>query len=501
VSKVAAFVLSPALFALVAISIVFSIAFLTSRKRGRPVASLILLYVTALLTFGFILGLAGVTSIRIYGVGANEFFVEQVVPFSYWLGLVLVAGATAYLLLFYEKKNPMALVVLALMLLAVSIRMIFPGLFVSPPSYEPDTYYYMNVVDGWTKNGINFGEAGMYQHDFPMSFLIANVFVKLGVPVDEFFRWAPSFVYALDILLLYLIYKEIVPRTEGKNAVPVALMFFLVGTLKYFLTIEWCPNLVGATFLLLALLMSVRFSKKGIWKAKTILPVLATIFILILSHHLSILYLVITLFGLAIITQLYKIPELRGGSLSFFILAICTYTIWFAYGSYFYPSFFNIYNYLSGSAGSPAMAISGQGLLDRLTFFIQPVFVLIFSFWGLLRSFEIKDLSDLVPTIGKLIKRNTSFKEDERLLIVFAAGFFLIFLIMLAGVAIPDIYPDRVFDVLLVGMYPLAGLTFTRFCSDGSKKRKVLLLVVLVLLVLVSTYRYNRGQQMRLAGS
>jgi len=490
-----------ALCIFITIIVFFIIVLLSRRKQGRPTTSLVMPFVFVLLLFGFVLAVAAVTGVSINSVGTNEFFMVQVVPFYYWLGLALVAGATGYLLLFYEKKNPMILVVFALILLVVSMRFIFPGIFVSVTSYEPDSNYYMSVVDSWTKIGINFGAEGMYQHDYPMSFIIAYAFAKLGVPVEEFFRWAPSFVYALDVLLLYFLYKEIFPRTRAENGVLMAIMFFSLSTLKYFMTIHWCPDIVGASFLLLALYSSVRFAKRGVWKVQTILPMLILIFALILSHHLSTLYFTIALLGLAISARLFRVPEIRGGSLSFFVLAICTYTIWFAYGSYFYPSFFRLYVYFGGQVGSPTSQFSGLALLDRLTLIAQPIFVSIFLVWEVLRSFEIKKLSDLIPLLRKPTLKILSLQENERLPMAFAGGFFVLSLIILLGIVIPTIFPDRVLEVFLVGMYPAASLKFTRFCCEGSKKRKILLLTILVFLVFVSTYRYNRGQQMRLIGS
>jgi hypothetical protein len=487
-------------FAISIITIVFTMVFLFRRKRAEPVTSLRLGYVVALLLFGFFLAFAAVTSVRIYNVGTSMFFIEQVTPYPYWLGLFFVAVGATYLLIFHNKKNTVILSVIALMLLTVSMRIVFPGLFVSPPSYEPDTHYYMNVVDSWTKTGINLGVPGNYQHDYPMAFIVAYVFVKFGIPIEEFFRWAPSFLYALDILLMYFLYQNLFSQSKEKESIFQAILLFSLSALSlhYFMAVHWCPDLLGASFFLLALGMSIRFAKSGEWKAKTVVPVMLSILLLILTHHLSILYLIVSLFGLAIVTKLYKVPELRGGSLSFFIPAIFTYTIWFAYGSYLYPNFFNLYIYLSGPAGSPVIQLSNQGLTDKLTLLVQPLFVGILFVWGLLRSYEIK-LSNLFSVLQKLAKGNISLVNEDRLPVAFAGGFSLIFLLILVGVVVPPIFPDRVLEVFLVGLYPVAGLAISRFCGS-SKERKMLLLIVLILLVFVITFRYNRGQQMRLLG-
>jgi hypothetical protein len=371
--------------------------------------------------------------------------------------------------------------------------MVFPIIFTSIPAYEPDATNYMNVVNQWVTTGIVFGSQQTYQHNFPMSFFIAFVVVKLGVPLDTFFRVAPFFIYALEAVILYLLVGELIPENRKLGAVSAFLFSF--SSLGYWVTVHYSPDLVGSLFYFLALYLSIRFTKKGEWNLKALLPVLLSIFALILSHHLSTLYLIITLAGLSFSTWLFKPPQLKGRALSFFLLAIYTYTLWFAYGTFEYPSFFNVYVYLSGY-GNLQSLVQGAGLLNNITFLIYPIFILALFAFGFLRTLNVRDLNDVIRLRKKFREARTM--ESANVPLVYSVGFVFVGLLFLAGLAVPVVQAPRILEALCLGAYPIASQTIMQFSGGNpSKKRMLLMLMVVLFVILAGVYRYDSQIQRR----
>jgi hypothetical protein len=429
-------------------------------------------------------------------MGSGAFFVFTIIPWPYWIGIMTLAGIMVFIIRYLEDYRFRVLLVFSSILLIIGFRMVFPVTFTSIPAYEPDATNYMNVVNAWVTSGVNFGVQGQYQHNFPMSFLIAFTIVKLGVPVDTFFRIAPFFIYAFEIVVLYLLVKELIP--EDKRYAAASTFLFSFSSLGYWVTVHYSPDLVGSLFYFVSLYLSVGFAKKGEWSVKALSPVLLSIFVLILSHHLSTLYLIMTLFGLSFSVWYFKPPQIKGKALSLFLLAICTYSLWFAYGTLVYPSFFNVYVYFSGFSSVTGLS-QGAGLLNNVTFVIYPIFILALFIYSFLRTMQIQNPWDLTKLRKKF--RETRATESASMPFVYSVGFVFVSILFLAGFAAPVIQAPRILEILCVGLYPIASQTLIKV-SRGNPSRKKMILMLIIVLVVVTTgiYRYDSQIQRRVLG-
>lgn len=437
-----------------------------------------------ILMLGFAWVYLSLSYIRIFEVGSDLFFVEKIAPLGYWIGFGVVIATTLYLTRFLNNKIFRTLFVFSCAILMISLRIVFPIVSPSPSFYEPDTANYINTLNSWVRSGIYFGQEGMYQHDYPMAFLIAYSFIKLGVPIDTFFRWAQSFIYAIGAFLLYLLFTEIDPSDKKCGAISVFL--FSISPNPYWLSQHYCPNIVATMFFILSLYLSIRLAKKG-WHVKTVIPVFVTISILILSHHMNIMYLALTLLGLSLFTRIFKVPELKGKETTFLGLGVFTYTAWFIYGTFQYPSFFNAYSWVSWTWSTPGGHLVAMNSFDLIMFLIYPISIL------LLYSYRILKLSNF-----RLKRLRASF-QALGMSSLYSLGFAPIGFVVLLGFIIPSLMAPRTLEVLLIGIYPISSQVLTKmYYANPSKKKKLLVICILVFLTIISVYRYNRVIQRRL---
>jgi len=426
---------------------------------------------------------------RVQQMSSDPFFIFQVIPVPYWIGISVIVGTLFFMIPHLKENRFRVLFVSSSIALITCFRMVFPIVFTSVPAYEPDAANYMTIVNSWVTHGINFGIPG-YQHNFPMCFLVAFAFVKLGVPLDTFFRVAPFFIYALDIIFLYLIVEEVMPENKKKSAIPVLAGFlFSFSSLGYWVTVHYCPDLFGSLMYFLCLYLGVRFAKAGEWSVKSLLPVLVGLLVLILSHHLSTLYLTITFFGLSFSIWFFKPTQFKHGAISLFILAIFTSTFWFAYGELVYPSFFNIYGYFSGYKSATQVS-AAAGLLNNLAFVIYPVFILVLFAIEFLKILQIQNPLLLFKNVREKL-REIRIRESGNTLLVFSVGFIFVFVLFVIGLGVPVLMSSRILEVLCIGLYPIASQTLIKLADgNSSRKKKALIFVIVLLVVLTSIYRY-----------
>jgi hypothetical protein len=447
----------------------------------------------AILAFAIVL--VSVSSVTIVQMGYGDFYVESILPLPYWIAIAIITVA-AFLMLrrLNGDKRSMLLFVFVTLILLFSFRIAFPAMFTSIPAFEPDSTNYMNIVNSWVNNGIDFSTAGHYEHDYPMAFLIAFAFVKLGVPLGVFFRVAPFVIYGLTLALIFLIISELTP--DKKKLAAASVFLFSFSSLGYWVAVHYCPDLMGSMFFLVALFLGVRFAKKGEWSFKALAPVMACIVVLVLTHHLSTLYFILTMLGLALSTWYFKPEQFKGKALSFFILGIFTYTFWFAYGTLVYPDFFNVYSYFGGGFGSPTGLAQQAGWFNNFTFLIYPAFVIGLFVFELIRVFQIKAPRDLLKVRGKM--RALRGNPSVDISVVFSLGFILVLGLFFVGFALPVSFPTRVLEVLCLGFYPLSSVTLLRFMEEKkSKKWLIILLIIVLLVVLLGVHRYYTQIQRR----
>jgi hypothetical protein len=458
----------------------------TKKIANNPFLALIVAFIAFSIAFSVIY------PIKFQEMGTGDYWIEQVFPISYWIATITIL-VVAYLLINRLAEKRVRTIFIALsILLMISIRMVFAITFTSVPIYEPDTSSYMTAVSTWATQGLNFGIPGLYQHDYPLSFLLGYLFVKLGLTVDLYFRIAPIVIDAIEIVLVYLIIREVVPNDRKYAAFSVLLL--AISPMSAWATIHYCPDLMGTLFFMVSLLLTIRFAKKGEWSLKAVLPVTISVILLILSHHLSTVYFIVTLLGLALATLFFRNPEIKGKALSFFLIAIFTYTFWFVYGSYEYPNFFNVYVYFSGFGSITAQATQTP-LLINAEYALYPAFILVLSLFGLFQLFKISKVRELMHIRSKLRQVKG---ENGNLLMVYSVGFVLILFLFILGLAVPVIFAPRVLEVLLLGLYPVASLfIFKLMETNPSRKKTILLLVLLIFITIISIHRYYNAMQRR----
>jgi hypothetical protein len=452
----------------------------------------------AIALVGFLSCVLPLSLVHVYEMGSSNFFIFEITPLAYWFGIALIASS-AFLMLYYvsDEKYVIPSVILSIILL-ISIRMVFAITFVNPINYEPDIANYLNVLNSWVTSGINFGVAGNYQHDFPLAYLIGYVLLKFGIPIYSLFSLVPLFIYALDAFLIFLIVKAV---TGNSKVSCTSVFIFSLSPLNQWIAVHFCPDLVGSLFFLLSLYLVIRGAKMKRWDLKSVALECTCIFALILAHHLSTLYLIFALLGLALATKIFKSP----GTLHYLIMGIYTYTLWFAYGNLMYPNFFNLANYL-GFTGTPATASAQAPLLVNATFVIYPLLVLSLFIFGFLNSLNIRRISDVFKLI-KEVKNLTwipkiipKYESAEAFPIVYTFGFILVVFLFLVGLLVPTIFGLRVLEVLTIGALPMASRAFLK-AANPSKKKKIIIFCIILFVTFTSIYRfYNEIQRRVLIG-
>lgn len=465
---------------------------ISKKQIGNDSRKILMFFVVGIIAFT--LAYVSLTGVKISTMGSGEFFIENITPLGYWIGImVLMTIATIAGNHFSKKRSFLILFIILSALLLVSVRMVFSEIFTDPIAYEPDVAMYENIVRSWTTTRIDFGTQGNYQHDFPLSFLIAYVFVKLGVPLDVFFKWAPVFICIVDFFLVYLILNKIDP--QNKTCVATAVFIFAFSSMSYWIPVHYCPESMGALFYLLSLYLTISFAKKGTWSFRTTAPVFLSIFFLILSHHLNTLYFVFTLMGFAVSIRFFSKDSygvFRGKEIVPFIAAVFTYSLWFIYGNSVYPSFFNFQKYFSFQ-GSISGDVATSTIFDQITSFIYPLFVSSLFLYAVVKSMEIRKPSDILSIFAKL-------KDAQNKLgsfLVYSCGFFFIVTLFAIGIVVSAVEPFRLLEITLMGMLPVSSQGLISLRGNPSRKKEILLLFVLNLILITSVHRYYRRIQRR----
>jgi hypothetical protein len=462
-------------------------------RRSRGLAGLSSRLVV--LVIGFLLVFFSLVSVHVDEMKPGEFFVESLIPPLYWVGIIMIAGSVFSMIRYLGDRRFKVLFLVGSILLMISFRMVYPMTFSTIPAYEPDASGYINVVNSWASSGVDFGHEGNYHHDYPLSFLLAYAIIKMGVPVETFFRYAPFFIYAIDLLLVYLLVTQV--SSDGRYGA-VAAFLFSFSSMNYWTAVHYCPDLIGTLFLLLSLYLTFGLVKKGEIRTRTLMPVLLSVFLLILSHHLGILYFIVTVIGISFSAWMlqsplrYKLSKWRW----LLVIGVYAYTVWFAYGSFIYPSFFNIYVYIHGFTSATSL-VQQATLLDNVTFVLYPSFILMLFLLEFSELFGVRSISD----IRNLRKKLSEFRIGRTRahdVLIYSSGFILVAFLFLAGFVIPATFPLRVLEVLMIGIYPLSARSFFSLADNNPSRKKTAVIFLLFLVVVITgVHRYYRQIQRR----
>ncbi|MDT8782050.1 MAG: hypothetical protein IAX22_05315 [Candidatus Bathyarchaeota archaeon] len=441
----------------------------------------------------FVIALLSLFPISIEEMGRGDFWVEEIIPLPYWISVIIIVCSCFFMFQHLRDHKFRYSLLFSSIILIICIRMVFPIIFTTIPAYEPDATRYIDTLNSWVNIKLDFGIPGNYQHDFPLSFIIAFFFIKLGIPLDTFFRFAPLIVYGLIVTLLYLIIAEIHP--QDKRVASVSAFLLSLSSLVGWITWHYCPQLIGALFFLIALLVAIKFAKKGAWTLRGILPVLISVCLLVLSHHLSTMLFIFVIAGLTFTAWYFESNYIKGKPLSFLIIGVFTYTFWFFYGNLMYPEFFNFAKYLIAHEVNAVSLVQQAPLIVNLTFAVYPVFILLLSLFGLIRLLGFTRPKDFFNIIKRL---NYFKKENSTMFLVYPLSFLSLGISFVLALAIPTMQAPRFLEVFFIGLYPLASLTMLKIGQvNNSKKKFVLVLLLLILIALVSVHRYYNQDQRR----
>lgn len=433
-------------------------------------------------------------------MGTESFFVLKIIPLYYWFGIGLIVFSLFFMIRNLDDRRFQLIFIFSSILLITSFRMVFPVIFTHIIDFEPDIIHYSKIINSWVNTGIAFGADGNYEHDYPLSFLVAYTFIKFGVPSETFLRFSPFLIYGIMIILLYLIVKQIIPKNRDSRIPFISVFLFSFSSLGYWITVHYCPDLFGSMFVLICLYFGIQFTKNDNWKITSLLPVFICIFLLILTHHLGTLYLIITFLGFSLSCWFFKPVQFKNGTLKFFILAILTYTTWFAYGSLVYPKFFNVYVYFSGFSNPIQQAVSAD-IISNLSFAIYPLFILVLFMIEFLKILNIKKFSSLFSfSIIKIFKSKLNqiqINERNNTLLVFTAGFSFIIIAFFAGFGVPVLFGGRLLELVCISLYPLASQSILKFADTNSPKKKGVLIMLILFVVFTGVYRYYSQIQRR----
>jgi hypothetical protein len=271
----------------------------------------------------------------------GEFFLEQIAPISFWVGIAMIVSS-AFLSLKSDRTSR-TYFIFSSIVLAIAMRAVLP-LVMSKP-YSIDVFHYIYWMKAWLIEGFQFTPGpsittallSYYPNTHPIAFMIAYAFVKGGVPMNTFFAWAPSIVYVVDAILVFL-----VSRAIGFKPMEATISTFLMPALSSFgevITQWYCPQLMGSAAFLLSMYLVIKVSKSAYAPAEPAsfehkngaletpitkgrnhhvylqILTMASILILIFTHHLSTLYFIIALLGFFLTQRLLKWLRFSGPKL------------------------------------------------------------------------------------------------------------------------------------------------------------------------------------------
>jgi hypothetical protein len=449
---------------------------------------------------GFIISIVSLSSVYIgedlSQLGSAEFFLENTVPPMYWIGLILLASPILLVTQLRDDRRIPRYVLLISILLMTCMRAILPVTISKP--YVTDVRTYISWMEAWLREGIQLAPAYLtkeellyyYPNTHPVSFILSYSFLKMGLPIDFFFKWAPFGIYAVDLYLVYLVSKEI----NGGHAELAALSAFLaaLSSMAQVFTLWYSPHLLGSALFLLCLYLVLRMAEtKG--RRMRMLILWATtsigILLLILTHALSTVYFVATLSGLFLVEWVLKVVRI-GGRVPRISALWPMYTVigWYVCSTVLYRPkveewVIGVYNALKGNLISGeyhAVTFTnffGMGLIDQISFIIYPSLVLGLAMYGLMQT-KGRKLADpvIVKTLGLISLLSALF----------------VFGLAESGLT----YPLRVIELTSILCCPLAAKALSELLSsDRSKIVKLCVGVGILAVVLLSTHWMFRGIQ------
>lgn len=455
--------------------------------------------VLALVTSGFALVLISLT-LSVTVTPSTNFgeSIEGVVPPSYWVGIVIMLASICYMLSRLDKTDFRIPFLISCVMLIFSTRAVLAILSPFPP--VADTWRGIYIDATWLKYGI-LSPSGLalfsdqYLKGWPVSFLLAYLITRAGVPVYTFYSWAPTAISILELIVVYFLFKELANRKIGLVS---AFLFTLLNTTGFF-PFHYSPQTVGALFYLVAMYTIVKAYKTR--KLKHLALALFSIFAVVLTHHMSTLFLGISLAGAYFSQYLLGLQHtirLKNSWLSFNVkrdtiirlslsLPILIFALWYFYGFLVYGvdatwMLTEIMRLLTTHQPRYQTGYYGSYLtlspLIKLSVIVFPVFIF---------------LAAAIAFLGKMRKKKP-LDGYLWLIVGWVGAMALVFILgnMLYG---NYIEPLRALELITVALYPAAGLTLLAVFESPSLRGKILVTIVIVVVAFFSVLSIYRGAQ------
>ncbi len=424
--------------------------------------------------------------------------VEKVLPPSYWLGIATIIVAISYMLRHPDKRKITIPFIVACMMLIFLMRSVLAILSPLPP--VPDAWVRMVVIKTWMKNGLLSKQglpffAGGYVRGWPLSFILAYLIVYAGVPMYTFFTWSPTIIFMLEVIAIYFLFKELANQKIGLVS---AFLFTLHNTNSFF-TLHYTAQGLGALFYLVAMYITIKAYKTK--KLKHLALAFITIFVVVITHHMTTLYLGISIIGAYLSRDLLQFLQkintkkkrfpftVKSDTFVKLSLPLClfVFALWYFYGFIVYP-------------------IDARAMLTdfvRLLTTGQPQYSAGFYYYYVIQP-PLSRLAVAIP-IAFVLGTGTLFlagkmwrREPLEGHLWFAAGWTgIMILTFLVGNVIYGNYiePSRSRDIICVAFYPASASFLLRIFESKSSYKKILMTIVLIVVAFFSLFSIYRGAQ------
>jgi hypothetical protein len=207
------------------------------------------------------------------------FSYELLVPIICWF---LLVGSIATSVLMIESDHALAFPAIVGVVLAARAPLFL--MFKLP--YNPDSYFYMNIIRYWHQSGVINLTVDVRAQYWPVSYLLLYGFREIGI--SELTLWSAGTLtlYAVNALLAYLLLRTYVSEKASRYAL---LLIAVAPTFNFYFYTIMAPQLIASTFFLGGLLALSAYERQQ--RKRHLLLSVGLFVVLLFTHHLTALLL------------------------------------------------------------------------------------------------------------------------------------------------------------------------------------------------------------------
>jgi len=454
--------------------------------------------ILSLVAFGFLITLLSLTLYT--SVTPSASFgesIEGVVPAGYWLGIAIMVVAICYTLTRLDAKKLRIPFLLSCIMLIFSMRSALSIL--SPFPYVQDTWVGIYINASWRKYGILSLQglkflSSSYVRAWPASFILAYLITYAGLPFYTFYKWAPIMIFLMEVVVIYFLFKELANEKIGMVS---AFLFTLLNTDGFF-PLHYSAQTVGALLYLVAMYAIVKAYKTR--KLKHLSLAFLSIFATVLTHHMTTLFLGLSLAGAYLSKYLLRLQQKMREKkwLSFNVkldtfvkfslpLSVFTFALWYFYGFIVYRvdatwMLTEIVRLLTTHQPRYQTGYYGRYLqlspLSQLSILVFPAFITVTA---------------AIFLFGRMLRRET-LEGYLWLTMGWAGALSLAFIFgnLLYG---NYIEPLRAQELLTIALFPASASFLLRIFESESRYKKGLITITLIVVAFLGVFSIYRGAQ------